>query len=395
MMKIYNLFMAAAVALAASGTAIAAEPTELSVKLTPDNPFFAPNGWDNPSTNYTVTEENGVITIDLKDATNERWQAQFPYDTDITPSGDLYYAISFDIESTKAFGAYYKIFPKSEDNNIVCQENMALEAGTPKHIFGSGKGFTSPNPLRLLFDFGGNPAESKITIKNVKFYSSTEEILSEPGTTPVEVKAELIEPTLTVEAPYYAPNWAVSSNYTETYDNGVLTIDMQDATFGEWQAQFGLLTDIITVPDAFYGVGFDIVSTTDTPRAYFKLFPNSEDSNVVCDNNGTLTANESVRIFKSGAGFNTENALKLLFDFGGNGANTKVTVSNLKFYKADGKMLTEPELGDNPDNPDSGVSGIQTASKAVYYTVDGVRVENPAKGLYIRIQNGKAVKVMK
>lgn len=390
MMKIYNLFMAAAVALAASGTAIAAEPTELSVKLTPDNPFFAPNGWDNPSTNYTVTEENGVITIDLKDATNERWQAQFPYDTDITPSGDLYYAISFDIESTTNFGAYYKIFPKTEDTNIICEENMGLTAGTPKHIFGSGKGFTSTNPIRLLFDFGGNPAESKITIKNVKFYSSTEEILSEPGTTPVEVKAELIEPTLTVEAPYYAPNWAVSSNYTETYDNGVLTIDMQDATFGEWQAQFGLLTDIITVPDAFYGVGFDIVSTTDTPRAYFKLFPNTEDSNVVCDNNGTLTANESVRIFKSGAGFNTENALKLLFDFGGNAANTKVTVSNLKFYKADGKMLTEPKLGDN-----SGVSGIQTSSKAVYYTIDGVRVENPAKGLYIRIQNGKAVKVVK
>ena len=395
MKKIYNLFMAAAVALAASGTAIAAEPTELSVKLTPDNPFFAPNGWDNPSTNYTVTEKNGVITIDLKDATNERWQAQFPYDTDITPSADLYYAISFDIESTTNFGAYYKIFPKTEDTNIICEENMGLTAGTPKHIFGSGKGFTSTNPIRLLFDFGGNPAESKITIKNIKFYSSTEEILSEPGTTPVEVKAELIEPTLTVEAPYYAPNWAVSSNYTETYDNGVLTIDMQDATFADWQAQFGLLTDIITVPDAFYGVGFDIVSTTDTPRAYFKLFPNTEDSNVVCDNNGTLTANESVRIFKSGAGFNTENALKLLFDFGGNAANTKVTVSNLKFYKADGKMLTEPKLGDNPDNPDSGVSGIQTASKAVYYTVDGVRVENPAKGLYIRIKNGKAVKVGK
>ena len=393
MKKIYNLFMAAAVALAAGGTAIAAEPTEINANLTADGPYFAP-GW-NPSTNYTVTMEDGVITFDLKDATNERWQAQFPYDTDITPSADLYYAISFDIESTTNFGAYYKIFPKTEDTNIICEENMGLTAGTPKHIFGSGKGFTSTNPIRLLFDFGGNPAESKITIKNVKFYSSTEEILSEPGTTPVEVKAELIEPNLTVEAPYYAPDWNPSSNYTETYDNGVLTIDMQDATFGEWQAQFGLLTDIITVPDAFYGVGFDIVSTTDTPRAYFKLFPNTEDSNVVCDNNGTLTANESVRIFKSGAGFNTENALKLLFDFGGNAANTKVTVSNIKFYKADGKMLTEPKLGDNPDNPDSGVSGIQTASKAVYYTVDGVRVENPAKGLYIRIENGKAVKVMK
>lgn len=393
MKKIYNLFMAAAVALAASGTAIAAEPTEINANLTADGPYFAP-GW-NPSTNYTVTEENGVITFDLKDATNERWQAQFPYDTDITPSADLYYAISFDIESTTNFGAYYKIFPKTEDTNIICDENMDLTAGTPKHIFGSGKGFTSTNPIRLLFDFGSNPADSKITVKNIKFYSSTEEILSEPGTTPVEVKAELIEPALTVEAPFYAPNWAESTNYTETYDNGVLTIDMQDATFAEWQAQFALMTDILPEVGVFYGVGFDMVSTTETPRAYFKLFPKEEDTNVICDKNSTLKADESVRIFKSGAGIASANPLKLLFDFGGNPANTKITISNLKFYKADGLMVTEPELGDNPDDPNSGVAGIQTASKAVYYTVDGVRVENPAKGLYIRIENGKAVKVVK
>lgn len=393
MKKIYNLFMAAAVALAASGTAIAAEPTELSVKLTADGPYFAP-GW-NPSTNYTVTEENGVLTFDLKDATNERWQAQFPYDTDITPSSDLYYAISFDIESSSDFGAYYKIFPKTEDTNIICEENMGLTAGTSKHIFGSGKGFTSTNPIRLLFDFGSNPADTKITVKNIKFYSSTEEILSEPGTTPVEVKAELIEPTLTVEAPFYAPNWAESTNYTETYEDGVLTIDMQDATFAEWQAQFALMTDILPEAGVFYGVGFDMVSTTETPRAYFKLFPKDEDTNVICDKNSTLKADESVRIFKSGAGIASANPLKLLFDFGGNPANTKITISNLKFYKADGLMVTEPELGDNPDDPNSGVAGIQTASKAVYYTVDGVRVENPAKGLYIRIENGKAVKVVK
>lgn len=390
MKKIYNLFMAAAVALAASGTAIAAEPTEINATMTPDGPYFAP-GW-NESTNYTVTEENGVITFDLKDATNERWQAQFPYDTDITPSADLYYAISFDIESTTAFGAYYKFFPKSQDNDIICQENMNLEAGTSKHIFGSGKGFTSTNPLRVLFDFGSNPADSKITVKNIKFYSSTEEIAYEPGTTPVEVKAELIESALTVEPPYYAPNWNPSTNYTETYDNGVLTIDMQDATFGDWQAQFALITDILPSADVFYGVGFDMVSTTDTPRAFFKLFPNGEDTNVICDKNSSLKANESVRIFKSGAGITSENPLKLLYDFGGNPANTKITISNLKFYKADGLMVTEPEIADDPN---SGVAGIQAASKAVYYTVDGVRVENPAKGLYIRVENGKAIKIVK
>lgn len=43
----------------------------------------------------------------------------------------------------------------------------------------------------------------------------------------------------------------------------------------------------------------------------------------------------------------------------------------------------------------SGIAGIEAeAGEAVYYNLQGVRVENPAKGLYIRVANGKSQKVI-
>lgn len=43
----------------------------------------------------------------------------------------------------------------------------------------------------------------------------------------------------------------------------------------------------------------------------------------------------------------------------------------------------------------SGIAGIEAeAGEAVYYNLQGVRVENPVKGLYIRVANGKSQKVI-
>ena len=44
----------------------------------------------------------------------------------------------------------------------------------------------------------------------------------------------------------------------------------------------------------------------------------------------------------------------------------------------------------------SGIAGIEAENgKAVYFNLQGVRVENPENGVFIRVQNGKAVKIAK
>ena len=43
-----------------------------------------------------------------------------------------------------------------------------------------------------------------------------------------------------------------------------------------------------------------------------------------------------------------------------------------------------------------GIAGIEAENgEAVYFNLQGVRVQNPEKGIFIRVQNGKAVKIAK
>ena len=45
---------------------------------------------------------------------------------------------------------------------------------------------------------------------------------------------------------------------------------------------------------------------------------------------------------------------------------------------------------------ETGITGIEAENgEAVYFNLQGVRVENPENGIFIRVQNGKAVKIMK
>ena len=51
--------------------------------------------------------------------------------------------------------------------------------------------------------------------------------------------------------------------------------------------------------------------------------------------------------------------------------------------------------GDTANVP-SGIAGIEAEDgEAVYFNLQGVRVQNPENGVFIRVQNGKAVKIMK
>lgn len=53
-----------------------------------------------------------------------------------------------------------------------------------------------------------------------------------------------------------------------------------------------------------------------------------------------------------------------------------------------------PEYQEEENPGTTGVGTVETAAAAEYYNLQGVRVLNPAEGLYIRVQNGKAVKVL-
>lgn len=66
-------------------------------------------------------------------------------------------------------------------------------------------------------------------------------------------------------------------------------------------------------------------------------------------------------------------------------------------YQANIEKMTENTLNYlAPARQNTGVEAVATVEegKAEYYTIQGVRVENPSTGLFIKVANGKATKVM-
>lgn len=63
-------------------------------------------------------------------------------------------------------------------------------------------------------------------------------------------------------------------------------------------------------------------------------------------------------------------------------------------YAANGEATYPTLLEVNVDNSASGVESVEATEAAEYFTLQGVKVLNPENGIYIKVQNGKATKVI-
>ena len=75
---------------------------------------------------------------------------------------------------------------------------------------------------------------------------------------------------------------------------------------------------------------------------------------------------------------------------------TSVTFTN-KVVDNNNKQtrISKIEVAFAPSTP-TGIAGIEAENgEAVYFNLQGVRVQNPENGIFIRVQNGKATKIMK
>lgn len=77
----------------------------------------------------------------------------------------------------------------------------------------------------------------------------------------------------------------------------------------------------------------------------------------------------------------------------------KVGTYRYGFTFANGDVALEPVLlvinviQSEDDQPGSGIEAVEAAEDAEYFTLQGVKVVNPEKGIYIKVVNGKATKV--
>lgn len=144
-----------------------------------DNIHFAPN-WEK-NDNYSYTLSDFGATFVLTDATSLRWQAQFKIPTGVSFTSEDVYQLEFDYKANNSFTGFVKLYKSTDDNTYAVSEELGINT-TIQHF--KSQVYTN-KPLEnvlLLFDFGGNPANTTIEVTNIKLikYVTDEEHIAAP-----------------------------------------------------------------------------------------------------------------------------------------------------------------------------------------------------------------------
>lgn len=147
-----------------------------------DNIHFAPN-WEK-NDNYSYTLSDFGATFVLTDATSLRWQAQFKMPTGVSFTSEDVYQLEFDYKANNSFTGFVKLYKSTDDNTYAVSEELGINT-TIQHF--KSRVYTK-KPLEnvlLLFDFGGNPANTTIEVTNIKLikYVENSEIIESPVAT--------------------------------------------------------------------------------------------------------------------------------------------------------------------------------------------------------------------
>lgn len=313
------------------------------------NEFFYTNpDWaqiDNP----TVTEKNGAYTIELPTATAMQWQAQVKFLTDMTTNAVTKYDFSCKLVSTTDHpGVTLKLVKTGDDNSFYFAERIDLKANQEVLFYRSDMDGIDMDNITLVVDGGGNADNTKLTISNID--------LQEHKCDGVEAPAEEEDKTVYnynsasniwkshvddkgdagfTTFFFYAPGWTEIDAPDFTADKGHYTVEQPTATFAQWQAQVHLTTDIPGEADTPYDFSCKFLAKKDIKGVTVKITDTSSDENFFFANTYDLKAGEEyqVKVPASVLKVGAADALKLVFDFGGNPEGEKVEIYDIIFQK--------------------------------------------------------------
>lgn len=124
-----------------------------------------------------LSVDNGTYTITLPTATSSQWQAQVHLITTIPGEADTKYDFSCKLLPTKDIkGVTVKLTDTGSDDNYFFVNQVDLMAGTeytlkvPAAVLPKG----AANALKLVLDFGGNPADEQIEVYQIVLQKTAE-----------------------------------------------------------------------------------------------------------------------------------------------------------------------------------------------------------------------------
>lgn len=312
------------------------------------NTFFYAPGWAQIA-DPTVTADGNKYVIELPTATTDQWQAQVHFHTDMATNADNSYDFSAKLlSSTDHNNVTVKLTKEGDDNTYYFVENIQLKAGQEYIFYKSNMAGIDMDKINLVFDFGGNAENTKITVRDID--------LQEHGCDGIEAPAEDEDKTVyTYDSEsnlwktyvddkgnegftttfYYAPGWTQIADPDFSVDNGKYTVVLPEATSDQWQAQVHVVTSIPAEADTEYDFSCKFLAKKDINGVTVKLTDTTSDDNFFFANRYDLKAGTEYQVkipaVKMVQG--KADALKLVFDFGGCPADEKIDIYNIILQK--------------------------------------------------------------
>lgn len=310
--------------------------------------YYAP-GWGQIA-DPVWTFSKGAYNVTLPSATTDRWQAQMMINTGVAISADKHYDFSIIMTSTVAHkGVKVKVCQADDDNLILLDKDFALEAGEPKCLWGSNLEGADMSNVKIVFDFGGNVANTEIGIESfvLKDHANNDgtEVPEEVViATPFDYndagniwKAVDETQAITDETFFGDDNWgAITCEPKITHDGSKHTIVIPVATSAAevWRAQWKLHTELSATADDVVDFSVKLNTSAKLPNMVVKLTQDGDDENFFFAQQETVPAGDFV--------FRQENVklpigaapkLMLVFGMGGAPVDAVITLSEITIIK--------------------------------------------------------------
>jgi hypothetical protein len=307
------------------------------------NGFYYAPGWGQIA-NPTITPTgNQKFNLVFGSATSAQWQNQVSFTTNIPISAGKTYDFSVCLQSsTDIPAATVKVQKDGDDNTslLLRDHNVSLTADTKKVVSGSALAGFDGN-LKIVFDFGGNPANTNLEISNI--YISEHQAAN---VAPLDYDlAGNVWKAVDTKKDYSMGFWWADANWSQIGNPGfdqtgsVYTITSKSSTAAEWQAQNTFNTNSLAIgADALFDFSCVVMATKDSP-CIIKLCPQETngDTNYAFEVHAIqLKANE-IKVIR----FNDQKLknsastakAKLIFDFGGCQDATDFSITGITLIK--------------------------------------------------------------
>jgi len=300
-------------------------PSNMWRQATYTNFFYYAPGWSQIA-DPEIVVDNYKYTIKLPTATVDQWQAQVAFKTTMATSSTKAYDFRCILNSTQAVkGVTVKLVLEGDDNTFYFTERIDLNAYEDYTFKMVNMPGIDMDKVNLCFDFGGNPANTEVTVSGI--------VMQEHGAGAVTWNPDSncnFWKTMTYDSfYYYAPGWSQIANPSITENGNSYSFSLPQATTDQWQAQVAFKTDMTTNAATNYDFHCIINSSQNVAGVTVKLVLDGNDDTFYFADRIDLVAYEDYDFSKISMPGIDMSKVNLFFDFGGNPANTDVTISNV------------------------------------------------------------------